>query len=54
LYVKFIDNLKQDFSLLSSYSEWVFENYGLKTEYKALEDEKYDIYFKNKLVKVII
>jgi len=54
LYVKFIDNLNQDFSLLSSYSEWIYQNYGLETEYRFLEDEIYDIYFKNKLVKVIV
>jgi phenylacetate-coenzyme A ligase PaaK-like adenylate-forming protein len=53
LYVKFIDEQNQDFTKLSEYSKWIYENYGLETEYTILEKEKYDIYFKNKLVKVV-
>lgn len=52
LYVKFLKK-GQRFKLLKPYGDWIKETYGLKTEYKKLENEKYDIYFKNKLVKVI-
>jgi len=52
LYVKFLKK-GQKYKLLKPYGEWIKETYGLDTEYKKLEDEKYDIYFKNKLVKVI-
>jgi len=51
LYVRFIDDTN-DFSLLEEYSTWINDNYGLLTEYRILEEEQYDIYFKNKLVKV--
>lgn len=51
LYVRFIDDTN-DFSLLEEYSTWINDNYGLLTEYRLLEEEQYDIYFKNKLVKV--
>jgi len=54
LYVKFIEGQNQDFTQLTDYSKWINENYGLETDYKILEDEKYDIYFKNKLVKVVL
>lgn len=53
LYVEFIDPENQNFELLEDYGKWIEETYGLKTTYKNLEREKYDIYFKNKLVKVI-
>jgi len=53
LYVKFIDKKKHKFSDLSEYTQWIKDTYGLDTDYKILEEEKYDIYFKNKLVKVI-
>lgn len=52
LYVKFISD-DNSFEQLSEYTTWIYENYGLKTQYKLLEQEQYDIYFKNKLVKVI-
>lgn len=53
LYVKWIDEIyKGDASKWQEYSEWIFDNYGLILEVADLEDEKYDIYFKNKLVKV--
>jgi phenylacetate-coenzyme A ligase PaaK-like adenylate-forming protein len=52
LYVKFISD-DNSFEQLSEYTTWIYENYGLKTQYKLLEEEEYDIYFKNKLVKVI-
>lgn len=52
LYVKFIENQNTDFEDLKEYSNWIKKNYGLETEFSILENEKYDIYFKNKLVKV--
>lgn len=52
VYVKFISD-DNSFEQLSEYTTWIYENYGLKTQYKLLEEEAYDIYFKNKLVKVI-
>jgi len=52
LYVKFKDRV--DYEKLSSYRNWIFQEYGLDTEFKILEEEKYDIYFKNKLVRVIL
>jgi phenylacetate-coenzyme A ligase PaaK-like adenylate-forming protein len=52
LYVKFI-NEASNFEQLKDYGYWIKENYGLDADYKILEEEKYDIYFKNKLVKVI-
>jgi phenylacetate-coenzyme A ligase PaaK-like adenylate-forming protein len=53
LYVEFIDPKNQNFDMLTEYSKWIEETYGLETTYKHLESEKYDIYFKNKLVKVV-
>lgn len=52
LYVKFI-NESTEFSKLSKYADWIKDTYGLETSFKKLEEEQYDIYFKNKLVKVI-
>jgi hypothetical protein len=46
-----------DSTKLKPYSEWVAENVGLKTEFVEISggfDEKYDIYWKNKLVKVVL
>lgn len=51
LHVKFRN--EPDFQGLEPYKEWVKENVGLETEFILAEDEKYDILWKNKLVKVI-
>ena len=52
LYVKFIKN--EDYGSLKPYEKWIKDNYGLSCSFKKLEDEKYDIYFKNKLVRVTL
>lgn len=54
LFVDFINKENYNFDDLLEYSNWIFEEYGLSTKFELLENEKYDIYFKNKLVKVIL
>jgi phenylacetate-coenzyme A ligase PaaK-like adenylate-forming protein len=51
LHLKFRE--KEDYDSLKPYSEWVKENVGLDTEFVIADDEHYDIYWKNKLVRVI-
>jgi len=51
LYVKFRN--EENFDALKPYSDWVKENVGLDTEFVIAEDEQYDIYWKNKLVRVV-
>lgn len=54
LYVKFKN--QEDYESLKAYQNWFKENVGLNLEISKIEDsqdEKYDIYWKNKLVKVI-
>jgi hypothetical protein len=51
LYVKFKG--QKNFEKLSPYADWVKENVGLDTEFIEAEDENYDIYWKNKLVRVV-
>jgi len=50
LYVEFKD--KKDFDALLPYSKWVYDNVGLQTQFLEALPEKYDIYWKNKLIKV--
>ena len=51
LHVKFRD--EEDFDALKPYADWVKENVGLNTEFVIAKDEQYDIYWKNKLVRII-
>lgn len=50
---------KKDFPLdkLTPYKNWIRDNVGLSAEFVEIDqdsDEKYDIYWKNKLVKVVL
>ena len=51
LYVEFKE--EKNFEKLEPYANWVQENLGLKTKFVEAQKESYDIYWKNKLVKVI-
>jgi hypothetical protein len=51
LHVKFKGD--ENLNALKPYAEWVKENVGLNTEFMIAEEEKYDIYWKNKLVRVV-
>ena len=51
LYVEFKG--EKNFEKLEPYANWVQENLGLKTKFVEAQKESYDIYWKNKLVKVI-
>jgi len=44
---------KKDYDLLQPYANWVRENVGLDTKFIESEGEDYDIYWKNKLVRVV-
>lgn len=52
LHVKFKG--QKNFEKLSPYADWVKENVGLDTIFVEAEDENYDIYWKNKLVRVVV
>ena len=52
LHVKFKN--EKNFNVLQPYADWVKENVGLDTEFQESDDEAYDIYWKNKLVKVTV
>ena len=52
LYVKFKGN--HDFESLKPYAQWVEDNVGLQTQFVIAKEEVYDIYWKNKLVKVTV
>jgi hypothetical protein len=51
LHVKFKGD--KNFDALKPYADWVKENVGLDTEFVIADDEQYDIYWKNKLVRVV-
>lgn len=51
LYVRFKG--EPNYKQLEPYQLWVRENLGLESEILEAEEEKFDIYWKNKLVKVI-
>jgi phenylacetate-coenzyme A ligase PaaK-like adenylate-forming protein len=51
LHVKFRGD--ESFGALKPYADWVKENVGLDTEFMIADDEQYDIYWKNKLVRVV-
>lgn len=51
LHVKFRG--EKNYEKLSPYADWVKENVGLDTKFIEAEDENYDIYWKNKLVRVV-
>lgn len=51
LHVKFKN--EENYEKLQPYAKWVKENVGLDTEFVLAQDEEYDIYWKNKLVRVV-